>query len=235
MKQKFLLPIYGSLIITFTIACQKGIEKPNEEKEKVSIIQSPKWNTNDDKYVESIKKFAQKYKLGGLNRTSTYCIPAGCDSSYGWYSDPDSMVVPGPYVMAKAGTYDDDAAACPSIDTLVADASNYLTSEGYSDIVALWEGSVKRHWLIHAANALVDIKEQYNNAYYRSGVAGRQTTVWHCLLEALGGAALAEIATNWATMSRTALIKAVGKLAAKHLNWVGAIVAVVTFVDCMWG
>lgn len=116
---------------------------------------------------------------------------------------------------------------------LVEDAKTYLTNEGYADIVNTWYNTPKAQRLIHAANALLDLKKQLNANHARS--SGTQAKLTNCVLQAIGYSALAELGANWAAASRQVILKAVGKLATRYLNWFGAAIAVVSFADCMWG
>lgn len=235
MKKKYQLPFFIMLtiVLTISISCQKSVEAPKDEP-VVKNESSPEWGANDEKYVASLRNF--RSSLSG--RLNTLCTSGG-DSTYGWFSDPDSVLIEGPYSIAKVGSYESDAETCTALFTLAEDAEEYLTNEGYPDIVNMY--TYRHHYVVQAANALLELKEQMiidwedRNPSGKQAIAGRQSGVANCLFQALGYATLAEIGANWATMSRQQIIKRVGKIILKHVGVIGSIIAIASFIDCMWG
>jgi len=236
MKRKILLPLSGllAIVITITIACQKGTESPKEEKnESGVIVPSPKWTASDDSYVACLKKFSNSYraKNGAAGRAETaFCVSSGEDSTYGWFSDPDSCISEGPYVRAKVGPYEENAENCADIAVLGDSATAYLTREGFTNLLPYY--ATKPHWRVHAANALLDIKYQCQ-ASGPIDPLGRGTGLMHCIFQAIGATGIAAIINDYATRTTAEIIKRVSKLIAKHYGFFGAIIAIVEFVDCV--
>jgi hypothetical protein len=243
------------LLIVALSSCKKETatkatipEKNLTDKEKLSMQifgnTEFRFNKNDSNYLNSIKRLSEKFnsklrKGNPDNNSITACNLNGTDSTFGWYTDPDTVILAGPYVIAKTPTYESVAENCSDLIACAAEANQYLINEGYSDIAHTYYTVLRpglRFHVIHAANALIELKENFilEEVSRNSGNQVQQKII-QCILEAIGGATAAELASNWASMSRTQIIKAVGKLAAKHLNWVGAAVAIITFIDCMWG
>lgn len=226
MKMKFLVPVFAGLILITAMipGCKKEGKQPD-----VTATSSPKWNTNDEKYLASLTNFTRNYhaQQNLTNVINSFCIAPGQDSTYGWFDDMDTCLIPGPYISAKAGPYESMAENCPEFQVVVQDAKTYLLSEGYSDIVQTW--TPKAHIIVHAANSLLDLKNQILNATTQSRTEG----LWTCIFEAVGVAQLAEIVTNWASLSTREIMKRVAKLLRKNLGWFGAIAATISFVDCV--
>lgn len=213
------------------------------EKEKLSMTifgnKDFSWNKNDSNYLNALKRYSRNINLNGDKKfvdvkKFNSCNLNGGDSTYGWYSDPDSIIIEGPISSAKNETYETWATNCPDIIASAEEANLYLIREGYSDLADMYYGSLRpghRYLAIHAANALVELKSEFQVDYSLQA----QAKIFNCILQAVGYTALAELGSNWATMSRQRIIKAVGKLASKHLSWFGAVIAVGSFIDCMWG
>ena len=217
-----------SLVISTNFSCKKS-QEPEVAPEKQS---SPQWGANDDKYVASLKRFGAAMQ----GRMNTLCVSSAGDSTYGWYSDPDSVLIEGPYSIAKVGSYESIAETCTDVYTLAEDAEDYLTNEGFSDLAYGYAN--RPHLMINSANALLELKEQMiiePMPGMNPARSGRQAGVANCLYQALGFTALAELGANWATMSRQQILKRVGKIISKHLGFWGAIIAITSFIDCMWG
>jgi len=225
MRNIFLIAVLA-IVIT---SCKK--EKGNSSiNEQTKIEQSYKWGANEDRYLNTLKSFKNEFKGFYTTESTFLCTSSGQDSTYGFFQD--SMIIEGPYVTAKAEQFEVAAQNCMEFQAVIDSAKLYLESEGFSDIVSLWYNTPKSHWVVYAANTVIDLKGQLIANYAR----GNQTEkVWNCVLQAIGYTAAAELIANWSTMSRQAIIKAVGKLAKKHLGVFGAIIAVGSFIDCMWG
>ena len=147
---------------------------------------------------------------------------------YGYYEDPENLVIGGPYNSASSSGQETFFQTCSNVTSAISSARTYLTNEGYSDIVT--QLGNESYNLIHAANSLMDLKKQVGMS--TNNQAARMA---NCVFQALGFTALAELGANWAAASRQAILRAVGKVASRYLGWFGAAIAVVSFVDCMWG
>ena len=228
MKKRILFAIFGFIIITLTgiQSCKKKTSELQEELASISNTQSHKWGANDDKYLSALKKFSTNFKniYGKKNNTSSFCISNGPDSSFGWFADPDQDIVDGPYVLAKAGPYESNAANCPELISLAWDAHVYLLVEGYSDISGTYDQSDSK---FHAANTLLHLKHESNQFYFRTKGA------WNWLLQAIGYAAITELLSDWATLSRQKIIRRFGKIVSKNMGFFGAIIAIASFIDCI--
>lgn len=201
----------------------------------IEKVPSPKQGPNDEKYVASIKRFARNFKNKEVKNgrvVVNQCATSGQANVYGFYDDPEDLIIEGSYTEAGTVAAENAVENCDSMAVLIEDAKIYLLSEGYSDIVNLFYGTPRANRLTYAANALVDLKQQYSIEWARTA---NQAKIGNCIFQALGFSALAELGANWATASRQVLLKAVGKLATRYLGWFGAAIAVVSFVDCMWG
>lgn len=193
-------------------------------------------NSADQAYLNSLKSYTAMVKQASVapGPTSGGCAVSGGTNMYGYFSDPENIVVEGPYTAASSPTYENNAAACLSSQNVVANAMNYLDLNGYHDLIVQFQGedpSLAAIKSVHAANALLYLRSQLPLVESK----GTQGRVVECILQSIGVAALADIMANWATASRTYLIKAAGKLAARYLNWFGAALAIANFIDCMWG
>ncbi len=203
-----------------------------------------KFNKNDSNYLNSIKQLTKNFNLNGKksiqgnNERINSCDLSNGDSTYEWYSDPENIIIEGPYSTAKNVTYETIAENCPDLISSAEAANQYLIDEGYSDIAYMYYGALRpglRYQVIHAANSLIELKTEFIVSYEdRNSESDVQEKLFNCVLQAVGYATIAELGSNWATMSRQHLIKAVDKLASKYLNWIGAAVAVGSFIDCMW-
>lgn len=200
-----------------------------------------KLNKNDSNYLNALKRLSLSFSLSAKgsiasNNRFASCNLNGGDSTYGWYSDSDSVIVEGSFTTAKTSSFELAARNCTDLQLSAEEANQYLINEGYSDIAYTyytWEE--KRYRVIYAANALIELKTEFIQDYNRSLGDNQQEKLVNCILQAIGYSAIAEIGANWATKSRQHIIKAVGKLAVKNLNWFGAAIAVASFIDCMWG
>ncbi len=257
MKFK-LLKVY-LLITTITLFCScnkskspetKNLDKVIVKSETSSKNYSMKWGKNEDVYKAKMKslrkllRFNEETKkigasTGAISRLDEEQLPEGgepCDcgstsgNTYGFYDDPDNLILEGPYAAANSIPQEDSAKNCAAITSAITSAKDYLNSEGYSDIVFELDTNEDRYKLIHAANALVDLKQQMEPSN-----PSRVDDIANCFFQAIGYAAIAELSANWASASRQVILRAVGKIATRYLGWFGAAIAVVSFVDCMWG
>ena len=173
-----------------------------------------------------------KNNLYGEEGRNLTCSIANGDSTYGWFSD--TTIIEEPYVVAKNVTYETLAEECPDLLTTASDAKDYLIAEGFEDLADSYYYNVNpglRYMAIHAANSLMDIKDQLAAAVQSS--PNPQRGFANCVLQAIGYYAMAELIGNFANMSRTAIIRAVSKLIMKRVGWIGAAIAVISFVDCI--
>lgn len=228
MNKKYYVTALAGLVLiaAITPGCKK--EAKQTAAPAVTAAPSPKWNENDKKYLASLTNFARNYHAQHpSNLNNAFCIAPGQDSTYGWFDDMDTCLIPGPYISAKAGPYESMAANCPEFQVVVQDATAYLASEGYNDLIQSWW--TKPYLIVHGANSLLDLKNQVLNPNTQSRIGG----LWNCIFDALGVAAISDMLVNWATMSTRELIRRVGKLLRKNFGWFGAITASISFVDCI--
>ncbi len=249
--------IFATLLLFTFLSCNKGSENQQfseyplnnnlSDREKLSMKifgnTEFKFNKNDSTYLNNIKRLSKSFNLFGngalssSNRVNS-CNLNGGDSTYGWYSDPEHIIIEGPFKSAKNVTYETVAENCPGLLAIAAEANQYLINEGYADITDIYYGKIKpalRYHAIHAANALVELKTEFINNYARNAGSSSQEKLFNCILQAIGYSAFVELGANWAIMSKQQIIRAVGRLASKHLSWFGAGVAIISFIDCMWG
>jgi hypothetical protein len=233
MLQHFKIPAVLILSVLFSAGCKKNEEKPLSlvpPDANQLTLSSFSWNHNDDRYLASMKRFSKNYNVKSSSRQARPLYCAGARStSYGYYDDPENFIVEGSYVAAATPADESAYMNCDSMLAIIREADIYLTSEGYWDIVKLYR--TERYKLIHAANTLIDLKIQCG--YISSVRTAQEAKFFNCVLQAIGYSAIADLGANWASMSRQAMIRAVGKLATKYLSWVGAAVAIVSFVDCI--
>lgn len=193
-----------------------------------------KWRTiqsTNQKYRYWVEKFNNAYLLAEPDTDPngpTYSCSTVGGASFGYYNDSENLIVGGPYKSASTSSQETYFRTCSLVTSAIFSAKTYLLNEGYSDIVNTLDTPNERYKLIHAANALVDLKKVVNN----SSVTNARLA--NCIFEALGFSALAELGANWAVASRQVIIRAVGKLATRYLGWFGAAIAVASFVDCYW-
>jgi hypothetical protein len=225
MRSIFLIAVLA--IVVSSCKKEKNSSLTNEQPK---IEQSYKWGSNEDRYLNVLKSFKNEFKGFNTTESTFLCTSSGQDSTYGFFQD--SMIIEGPYVTAKAEQFELAAQNCMEFHTVIDSAKAYLIAEGFSDIVDLWYNTPKSHWVVYAANTVIDLKGQLLASYARDNQTEK---LWNCVLQAIGYTAAAELIANWAHMSRQAIVKAVGKLARKHLGVFGAIIAVGSFIDCMWG
>lgn len=106
MKKLFILGMF----IFVGFACKKNtnseIQIATSELQTVAEpIYSSKWGINDDKYLASIRRFKKGFKFtNAASRTAVSCTSGGADSTYGFYDDPEDLVVEGSYVKASTTT-----------------------------------------------------------------------------------------------------------------------------------
>lgn len=262
VKNFYLLKINYLIILMLLIGCTKNNSEnfANQNLEIIThdqvssnlvnlkSINKIKWGKNEDDYLASLKKHSLKFKrntsiakvtqstLEQSNFEDEEPEPVNlvCNSSnpniYGYYDDPEDLIVEGSYVSANSLLQESQISNCNALLSTVSAARIYLISEGYSDIATIYDNSNNQLDLIHAANTLVDLKNKMLN----NGNQTSNSRIANCILQAIGYAAIAELSANWATASRQVIIKAVGKIAQRYLGWVGAAIAVSSFVDCMW-
>jgi hypothetical protein len=230
-QESFLAGLRYFFTCIFRYFVSKERRKNNLETSTISVnhTQTSKWDDYDKGYVTYLRQFTSNYHGISNGRISTICIASGSDSTYGWFSDPDSCLIEGPYVSAKNSAIEDSAATCPDYLALVDTATAYLTNEGYSDIVTWYHRQPAS--VVQAANALLEMKYQMIIPLDR--LAPSHAKFWNCVFQALGFTTLAALGSDWATASRTEIIRRVGKLILKHVGIIGAIIAVVDFIDCI--
>ena len=235
LKRIFIL----SMLTVFSFSCKKNqvqeVSIPKEEGDGSGIISSSKWGPNDEKYKGQMIEFAKKFKAAkSVVKTSSMmaCTSSAMANTYGYYNDPENLIVGGSYIEASSASVENNTATCASTLALIEDAKTYLTNEGYGDIVRRIYGTEMKFRLIHAANALVDLKSQFNSQWARTSQQGK---LFNCIFQALGFSALAELGANFFLASKQVILAAVGKIATRYLGFFGAAIAVVSFVDCMWG
>ena len=241
----------GTLIL---FSCQKHDATKDENSRQTIASGDPasasnsgsmKWGKNDDLYKAQMKEIGKKLKSSLAARIDpnpdpdpdptpqpSYSCSASGGVVYGYYDDPENLVVEGPYEAASSSGQEAFLQTCSLVTDAISSSRTYLLNEGYSDIVSQLDLSGESYKLIHAANALSDLKEQVNGS---SGGGYQQARIVNCILQAIGYSAIAELGANWASASRQVILRAVGKLASRYLGFFGAAIAVVSFVDCMWG
>lgn len=208
---------------------------------------SYKWSKNDEKYQKELIENA-KTLSGSISSylvidpdpdpdpnptpPPTYSCEAIGGLTYGFYEDPENLIVSGPYESASSSGQESYFQSCSSVDQAINSAKGYLLSEGYFDIVEQIELSNERYKLVHAANTLLDLKKQVDGT---SAGTYHTARLANCILQAIGYGAASELFANWATASRQVILKAVGKLASRYIGWFGTAIALVSFADCMWG
>lgn len=191
---------------------------------------SSKWNKNDETFKNSLQQFSNSIN----NRVP---LPEEGDLypinyvEYGYYDDPEDLIIEGPYVAAASSTEEAAFHNNATILNQIEESKNYLNAEGYSDIVSMFDNGDDKVKIIYAATILLDLKKQMQDA----GVDTTNARAFNCALQAIGYTAVAELATNWALASRAVMLRAIGAVAARYAGWIGAAIMVGSFADCMWG
>lgn len=111
---------------------------------------------------------------------------------------------------------------------------------GFTDQEFIEElGVVDETVRIYTALAVLEAERRFNNSntYTASSLMFNQAladdSIGTCILEAIGVGALYDWAVGKATISRRALIRAVGKTLSRTIGWVGTALGVADFVWCM--
>lgn len=213
-----------------------------DSAEKVEIVSNVenhqsnrvKWGKNEEKYIASMKQHAallKRFSNPARMEEPETIEDCNCNPSvYSFFDDPDNLIVEGSYVSYVSNTQETQMTTCPELLSAIQTARTYLNDEGYDDIVNGIDTPSESYKLVHAANTLMDLKAQVAN----SGSTA-EVKLANCVLQAIGYTAISSLVAEWATASRYAILRAVGKLATRYIGWVGAAIAVVSFTDCMWG
>lgn len=225
MKKNLMLPLVLAIfLLGINVSCRKGEAATTTMSGTTIPKGSHEWGANDDRYAAALRQYAPQLN----HRIQVLCTNGTEDSTFGWYEDEDELddIPPGPYVTKKANVDTSYAWTCPGLFTLADSAKAYLEAEGFASLIPYY--ATKPHYMVLAGNALLEIKAQLIPVQYRQG------RFVSCLLSAIGVVEAMELINNWHNMTKLKIIKAVFKLAKKHLGIIGAFTAIIQFVECMW-
>tara|TARA_R110001592_G_scaffold246337_1_gene508060 strand:+ start:107 stop:739 length:633 start_codon:yes stop_codon:yes gene_type:complete len=121
------------------------------------------------------------------------------------------------------------------LEELMSPSLTFLNSVGFSneDLTSEFGSLYDPNIIVLAMSALVSLEASKESQ--KGSVAPDGNSFMKCLGSASGVTGIWQMATGAAAVSRSAILKAVGKFAKRSLGWIGAALFMGEFVQCYWG